>query len=119
MTGSDDEGTDPDEAPRNVPTVSCARCDDEWTLEYELDELTVGNRALEAFALDHHQHTGHFPDDVTPWMADCERCPESVRRLEEAGVTRWAETHARHTGHRVRVDHASREEPTVVERERD
>lgn len=116
MTGSDDEQAESAEPPQNVPTVRCARCDDEWTLAYELDELTVGNRALEAFALDHHQHTGHFPDDVSPWIADCERCPETVRRLEEAGVIRWARTHARHTAHRVRVDHADREEPTVVER---
>ncbi|MFC7176567.1 hypothetical protein [Halosegnis marinus] len=108
--------TDPD-AVDDLPTVSCSRCDDEWALDYELEELTVGNQAVEAFALDHFQHTGHFPDDVSPWVADCRRCPEGVERLDEAGARRWAATHARHTRHRVTVDHADLDEPTVVERD--
>jgi hypothetical protein len=99
----------------DVPVVACSRCDEEWALDYELDELGVGNQALEAFALDHFDHTGHFPDDVTPWIGDCQRCPETVRRLEERAVRRWAETHARHTRHRVLVDGGDLAEPAVVD----
>ena len=51
----------------DLPVVSCSRCDAEWTLEYELEELCAGNQAVEQFALDHARHTGHYPDDVTPW----------------------------------------------------
>lgn len=87
--------------PDDVPTVTCSRCDDEWHLDYELDELQVGNRALEQFALDHHRHTGHYPDDVTPWIADCQICPERETFLAERPTERFASTHARHTGHTV------------------
>jgi hypothetical protein len=97
----------------DAPTVSCSRCDAEWNLEYELDELQVGNRALERFALDHKRHTGHFPDDVSPWIAACRRCPDGEEFLSERPARRWAETHARHTRHEVTLRHAEAE-PTVV-----
>jgi len=84
-----------------VPTVSCSRCNREWDLHYELDELYAGNRAVEQFALDHERHTGHFPDDVTPWLVDCRQCPDGDRYLEERPARRWAKTHARHTSHTV------------------
>jgi hypothetical protein len=93
------EGADPDA----TPTVSCARCDDTWVLDYELDELRVGNRALERFALDHRRHTGHFPDDVTPWLVDCRQCPDEDAFLSAEPARRWARTHARHTRHEVQV----------------
>ncbi|MFB6117503.1 hypothetical protein [Halosegnis sp.] len=102
--------------PANVPTVTCSRCEDSWTLEHELDDLGLGNEALAAFAIDHHEHTGHFPDDVRPWLAVCRNCREAVERLEESAARRWAHTHARHTSHAVAVDHDSREEPAIVER---
>jgi len=86
-----------------VPTVSCSRCGREWDLSYELDDLRAGNRAVEQFALDHERHTGHYPDDVTPWVVDCRRCPDGDRFLAERPARRWARTHARHTGHEVRV----------------
>lgn len=89
------------EPPSDAPTVSCRRCSREWTLEDELE--TVGNRAFEQFALDHQRHTGHFPDGVEPWRATCRHCPEEVVRLDEAAARRWAETHARHTRHRVAI----------------
>ncbi|WP_255151386.1 hypothetical protein [Halorarius halobius] len=111
-----DSGGPPVDDVDDVPTVSCSRCDEEWSLAYELDELAMGNRAVEAFAIDHQQHTGHFPDGVTPWVAACRRCPEAVERLEESGARRWARTHARHTGHAVDLDHASRDDPERVER---
>jgi hypothetical protein len=85
----------------DVPTVSCSRCGRAWDLDYELDALQVGNRALERFALDHRRHTGHFPDDLTPWLAACRRCPEQETFLSEEPARRWAETHARHTRHPV------------------
>ena len=91
-----------DEA-REEPTVTCSRCDRAWNLMYELDELQAGNRALEQFALDHHRHTGHYPDDVTPWVADCRQCPETEPYLAERPAERFARTHARHTGHTVAV----------------
>ncbi|MFW6317884.1 MAG: hypothetical protein ACOC06_05370 [Halorubrum sp.] len=90
---------DADEA----PTVSCSRCGREWELSYELDDLRAGNRAVEQFALDHERHTGHYPDDVTPWVVRCQRCPDGDRFLAERPARRWARTHARHTGHAVRV----------------
>lgn len=99
----------------DLPTVSCARCDREWTLAFELEELSVGNQALEQFALDHKRHTGHFPDDVSTWQASCRHCPETVDRLDERPAQRWARTHARHTGHDVEVTNASLSEPVVVE----
>ncbi len=100
----------------DIPTVTCSRCDREWNLAYELDELQVGNRAVEKFALDHRRHTGHFPDDVTPWTVDCRQCPDGERFLGERPARRWAETHARHTGHALSVRHGD-DEPTTVERD--
>ncbi len=87
------------------PTVSCTRCDATWTLTYELDDLQVGNRAVEQFALDHKRHTGHFPDDITPWLARCHRCPDGEEFLAEDPARRWAEIHARHTRHTVTLTH--------------
>ena len=89
----------------NTPTVSCSRCDRTWELDYELDSLYAGNQAFEQFALDHERHTGHFPDDVTPWAADCRQCPDGERFLDERPARRWAETHARHTRHSVKLTH--------------
>ena len=83
------------------PTVSCASCNREWVLDFELDELRAGNRALEQFALDHYRHTGHYPDDVTPWVASCEQCPAEEQYLEKRPAKRFATTHARHTQHTV------------------
>lgn len=100
--------------PEDLPTVVCDRCDRRWTLEYELDELQAGNRALEQFALDHERHTGHFPDGVHPWIVACRRCPDGDRYLAERPARRWAETHARHTGHAV--DLRSPEDEGVKER---
>jgi len=91
---------DPD-AVDDVPTVSCSRCDREWDLRYELDDLSAGNRALEQFALDHERHTGHYPDDVVPWVVDCRECPDGDRFLAERPARRFARTHARHTRHAV------------------
>jgi len=90
--------------PETTPTVDCSRCGERWELSYELDELQVGNRALERFALDHRRHTGHFPDDVTPWLVDCRQCPDEDAFLSAEPARRWAETHARHTRHEVRVE---------------
>lgn len=105
MTDDSADGTPSDGSTSfdNVPTVSCTRCDAEWTLDYELDELHAGNSAVEQFALDHQRHTGHFPDDVTPWLADCRRCPDRESYLTEHPARRWARTHARHTGHDVEL----------------
>lgn len=115
---SADDSTVPVEADdvEDVPTVSCARCDREWDLEYELEEMSVGNLAVEQFALDHRRHTGHFPDGISTWDADCRHCPEAVQRLEQQAARRWAETHARHTRHTVAIDHVDRETPTLVDR---
>lgn len=99
----------------DVPTVTCSRCGREWDLSYELDELRVGNQALEQFALDHARHTGHYPDDVATWRASCRICPEGTERLSESSAYRWAETHARHTTHSVEVRHATDEETILVE----
>ncbi len=87
-----------------IPTVSCSRCDREWTLDHELDELHAGNRAVEQFALDHERHTGHYPDDVTPWIVRCQRCPGGERFLAERPARRWATAHVRHTEHDVRLN---------------
>lgn len=94
----------------DVPTVTCTRCDQTWDLAYELDELRAGNRALEQFALDHHRHTGHYPDALTPWIATCRRCPAGEPFLDERPARRWAETHARHTRHEVALEHANTDE---------
>lgn len=100
--------------PANGPTIACSRCDREYDLAYELEELQVGNQAVEKFALDHRRHTGHFPDGVSTWEADCRQCPETVARLDEDAAVRWARTHARHTRHSVEVSHAD-VEPRIVE----
>jgi len=114
--------TDPDEPPAgddepadNTPTVTCDRCDREWELEYELDALYAGNQAFEQFALDHERHTGHFPDGVTPWVVDCQQCPDGERFLDERPARRWAETHARHTRHDVRIQHADDDSETATD----
>ena len=99
----------------DVPTVTCSRCARSWTLSHELDELQVGNRAVEKFALDHRQHTGHFPDDVTPWLADCRQCPDGEAFLGERPTRRWAAAHARHTRHTIEIRHGNGEEPSLVE----
>jgi len=101
--------------PGDAPVVSCSRCNREWDLTFELEDLKVGNQAVEQFALDHQRHTGHFPDGVSTWLANCRQCPESVERLSEDAARRWSEIHARHTTHAVELDHASLEEPEVVE----
>ncbi|MEF8814044.1 MAG: hypothetical protein V5A55_09530 [Halovenus sp.] len=89
-----------------MPTVTCTRCDETWRLAYELDDLQVGNRAVERFAIDHHRHTGHFPDGVTPWLAECRQCPDGEQFLSEQPARRWAQTHVRHTRHDVSLRHA-------------
>jgi hypothetical protein len=98
----------------DVPTVRCERCDRTWALAYELEDLRAGNRALEQFALDHHRHTGHFPDAVTPWLARCRHCPQEEGYLEERPARRWATTHARHTGHAVALTAPDATEPELV-----
>lgn len=100
--------------PGDAPTVTCARCDREWDLAYELDDLRAGNRAIEQFAMDHKRHTGHYPDDAMPWIAACRRCPAGEEFLSERPTRRWAETHARHTRHSVELRHAAGE-TTLVE----
>lgn len=99
----------------DTPTVSCSRCGRTWDLEYELEDLQVGNQALEQFALDHHRHTGHFPDDVTPWLVTCRRCPDDDVFLSERQARRWAETHARHTTHTVAITPPDAEEVELVD----
>ena len=101
----------------DTPTVRCSRCDREWDLGYELDDLGVGNQAVEQFALDHKRHTGHFPDDVTTWFARCRRCPEGSEHLARHAAERWATIHARHTRHAVAIEHGIDDETTVVEPE--
>jgi len=90
-----------DEPVDDTPTISCSRCDSTWELTYELETLYAGNQAFEQFALDHKRHTGHFPDDVSPWVVDCQQCPDAEAYLDERPARRWAETHARHTSHPV------------------
>jgi hypothetical protein len=106
-----DEKADPAD---NTPTVTCSQCDRTWALDYELDSLYAGNQAFEQFALDHKRHTGHFPDDVTPWIADCDRCPAAEQYLDEGPARRWAETHARHTTHPVSLTHEPSDVATTV-----
>jgi ferredoxin len=105
--------TDPE--PDDLPTVTCDRCDRSWDLGYELDDMEVGNQAVEQFALDHKRHTGHFPDDVATWRAACRRCPEGAERLSEHAARRWAATHARHTRHAVDLHHADGETTSRVD----
>jgi len=116
--GVPDPDPDPPRTPDDVddtPTIACERCGREWDLGYELDDMGVGNQAVEQFALDHHRHTGHFPDGVATWRADCRHCTEGVERLAADGARRWAETHARHTRHAVDLHHADGETTTRVE----
>jgi hypothetical protein len=99
-----------DDGPAGVddtPTVRCSTCGREWQLAYELDELHAGNDALEQFALDHERHTGHYPDDVTPWVVTCRHCPAEEAFLSERPARRWAQTHARHTRHDVALEHTA------------
>jgi hypothetical protein len=105
----------PSEAVDDTPTITCSRCDREWDLAYELDEMGVGNQAVEQFALDHRRHTGHFPDDVGTWRASCRNCPERSEHLRGHAAERWAKTHARHTGHAVELRGAEDGEPSLVE----
>jgi hypothetical protein len=111
---ADDAAFDPPADVDDTPTVACERCGREWDLGYELDDLGIGNQAVEQFALDHKRHTGHYPDGVAPWIADCRHCPESVERLSKSAARRWAETHARHTSHESDVGRANDDETTVV-----
>ncbi|MFW6017775.1 MAG: hypothetical protein ACOCPX_03055 [Halapricum sp.] len=97
----------------DTPTITCERCGRSWDLAYELDEMAVGNQAIEQFALDHHRHTGHFPDGVSVWQAICRQCPEGVQRLTESAARRWAKTHARHTRHTVAIEHGDKETELV------
>lgn len=97
----------------DLPTVTCSRCGHEWDLAYELDVRHAGNDALEQFALDHHRHTGHFPDDVTPWVVECRQCPQGDQYLSERPARRFAETHARHTGHELTISHEPDEGETI------
>ena len=97
-----DDAFAPDDT--GVPTVSCTRCGREWRLDHELDDLHAGNRAVEQFALDHERHTGHYPDDVTPWIVRCQHCPDGEQFLSERPARRWATTHARHTRHTVHLE---------------
>ncbi|MFB6097150.1 MAG: hypothetical protein ABEJ74_07160 [Haloferacaceae archaeon] len=112
---TDSSPRDADDHLDRTPVITCSRCGDEWDLRYELDEMQVGNRAVEQFALDHQRHTGHFPDEVTPWVADCQQCPDGEQFLSERPARRWAETHARHTRHSVDVQHDTQEESITVE----
>jgi hypothetical protein len=112
-----DGGSDSPDDVDDAPTVTCSRCDRAWDLEYELEELRVGNRALEQFALDHERHTGHFPDEVSPWVATCRRCPGREAFLSERPARRWATTHARHTRHEVTLRHDDEGESTVAPEE--
>ncbi|QIB76214.1 hypothetical protein GL213_01620 [Halogeometricum borinquense] len=97
----------------DTPSVTCSRCDREWDLSYELDDLEVGNQSFEQFALDHMRHTGHFPDGISPWIVSCRHCPEEEEFLAASAAQRWSKTHARHTRHSIEVTHAD-EETTVV-----
>ena len=110
-----DDSDAPVDAVDDLPTVSCTRCGREWDLAYELDELVAGNQAVEQFALDHKQHTGHFPDDAATWLARCRNCPGGVERLSSRAARRWAEVHARHTRHSVAVSHGTDGDPVLVE----
>lgn len=107
----------PDEpgALETVPTVTCSRCDREWDLDFELDELASGNQVVERFALDHHRHTGHFPDEVTPWVTACRHCPQGEEFLSERAARRWAAIHSRHTSHAVDVG-TGVSDPEIVDR---
>jgi hypothetical protein len=107
----------PEKPEDGVPTVTCSRCDRTWTLDYELDELHAGNRAVEQFAKDHYRHTCHYPDEVTPWLVACRECPEREQFLAERPARRHARTHARHTRHTVEIAPPDREPEQVGSRE--
>lgn len=117
------DGTDPEPVDSgsadidDVPVISCTRCDRDWALEYELEELNAGNRAVEQFALDHQRHTGHFPDEVTPWIVECQQCPAGDHYLTERPARRWARTHARHTTHDLMLQPPNPEGPSETIRE--
>lgn len=115
MADDSDDAPTPSPPPDDAPTVACSRCGREWSLSFELDELQVGNQAVEQFALDHMRHTGHFPDDVQPWVTSCRQCPASEEFLSEHSAHRWAETHARHTRHAVELRHSPDDDPVVVD----
>jgi hypothetical protein len=104
-----------DHDPEDLPTVSCERCGRTWQLDFELTDLQAGNQALEQFALDHKRHTGHFPDGVATWRADCRQCPDGEHYLAERPARRWAETHARHASHEVELAHADDETTDLIE----
>lgn len=110
-----DRDTPPETDIEHTPTVSCSRCGRSWDLRYELEDLQAGNRASEQFALDHHRHTGHYPDDVTPWLADCRQCPAQEQFLAERPARRWAETHARHTRHQIELAGPDDSEGEIVD----
>lgn len=103
--------TDENHPTEMVPSVECSRCGRTWELSYELDQRHAGNQALEQFAMDHHRHTGHFPDEVRPYTVNCRRCPEADQYLSERPARRFAETHARHTGHSIELSGPGIEEP--------
>ena len=98
----------------DVPVIACTQCGREWSLDHELETLKAGNQAVEQFALDHQRHTGHFPDAVTPWLADCRRCPDGEAFLAERPARRWAVAHARHTTHPVELTHGDDVAETVT-----
>ncbi len=102
---------------QNAPVVTCSRCDREWELSYELDELHAGNRAVEQFAMDHHRHTGHYPDDVSPWVVQCVHCPMGEEFLAERPARRFANTHARHTTHSLELQGPEEAEPETISSE--
>ncbi|MFB6284376.1 MAG: hypothetical protein ABEK59_10675 [Halobacteria archaeon] len=104
-SGNDGETPGDPVDPENTPTVSCENCSREWSLDYELEELHAGNTAVEQFAMDHARHTGHYPDDVTPYIADCCNCIDGESFLSERPARRWAEVHARHTNHTVELSY--------------
>lgn len=107
-----DDSVPASDAIDDTPRITCSRCGREWDLAYELEELSVGNRAVEQFALDHERHTGHVPDEVTPWIATCRQCPDGEQFLTERPARRWARTHARHTSHTVELQHADGDQTT-------
>lgn len=114
-TPPDDTNREPTvDAVDDTPTISCSRCDRTWELTYELETLYAGNQAFEQFALDHKRHTGHFPDDISPWIVDCQQCRDEDAYLDERPAKRWAETHARHTDHPVHIRHAAGDVDRVV-----
>jgi len=112
--GDPDRPLSPVDDVDDTPTVSCSRCGREWDLSYELDDLRVGNQAVEQFALDHMRHTGHYPDGVSTWIADCRNCPDGEEQLSEHAARRWAETHARHTRHSVDLSYPAEDRTETV-----